>query len=109
MAQNVKHIMMVGDDGSVYQVDPADIARVAHRVPNSELSADVQAHVKAATPKAPGSANFFTTRADFFAATKGDIQAPENNDVLSANSANFFAANSYFFAPGSGPGGKKGS
>jgi hypothetical protein len=106
MAQNQKHIMMVGDDGSVYHVDATDIARVAHRVPHSELSPDVQAHVKAATPKVAGTAHFFATHADFFAAAKGDIHAPQNNDVLSANSANFFASNSYFFAPGSGPGGK---
>jgi hypothetical protein len=100
-----KNILIVSDDGSVYSIDPSDIARVAKKVPLSQLSPSVQHETEAARPN-HGHAQIFVAHSDIFSAAKEDIQTVPHNAALSTLTSSIFATNSFIFKEGYGPGDK---
>lgn len=91
-----KHIVMVGDDGNVYHIQPGDLKKVAKKVPRDSLSYDVRSHIDATTGSGKGEgggvAHIFASKADIFVASKADIFVAGEQDILVSSKADIFVA-----------------
>jgi len=88
------NIMMVGDDGNVYHVDPKNIGKIAKKVPLAKLSKPAQEHIvrKVAGTHPKGVAHIFASKANIFTATKADIFIAGKSDLLGSAKAHIFVS-----------------
>jgi hypothetical protein len=78
-------IMMVSDDGKVYQVNPKQVGKLAKRVPLSKLSPAVQTHIEKTAKNLTGGkgvAHILATKSDILTAGKSDILVAGKQDTL---------------------------
>lgn len=70
-------IMMVSDDGKVYQVNPKQLGKLAKRVPLSKLSPAIQTHIEKTAKDLTGGkgvAHILATKSDIL--TAGQVGYP---------------------------------
>ena len=89
----MSHIVFVGDDGHVYDIDTQDLQKIVKQVPVEKLSNDAksQAHSQS-TAASTGASHIFVTKSDIFVASKSDIFIAERTDALSHVASDIFVA-----------------
>jgi hypothetical protein len=83
-------ILIIGDDGSVYQVKTSELGKIAKKVPKAKQSKAVQDLVEKAGTESKGSARIFVTKTDvtstavddiFFTAGRAEIMTVTKKDL----------------------------